>query len=72
MTSEQIENVVDEMLKEERSVLLSTLLMTYCPECGERHEECACEQEPGEEEKVTAGDLGFPSQQSDTEEEPFI
>lgn len=33
----------DAMTAEERCAMFETLFATWCPECGETHEECLCE-----------------------------
>jgi len=47
MTAEEIFEEFQEMESSERAAMLGTLITTWCPECGETHDECSCEDSEG-------------------------
>jgi hypothetical protein len=43
MQADEIYSEFEGMDAEERAAMLGTLITTWCPECGETHEDCVCE-----------------------------
>lgn len=57
-TAEEILHDFERMSLEERSGMLQALIATWCPDCGDTHEECLCEDDDDDGEESLAEDDG--------------